>query len=92
MAASIGSDYEMRRALAKTAGRAMDDEALGSVLRAATNIGSDYELAELLVSLLREHGLPESVRADYEAALDTVGSRHERGRVLEAWHRAESGR
>jgi hypothetical protein len=92
VAASIGSDYEMRRALAQTAGRKMDERALSSVLRAAKDIGSDYELAELLVALLREHGLPESVRADYQAALDTVGNRHERGRVLEAWNRAESGR
>jgi len=92
VAASIGSDYEMSRVLAKTAGREMDEQALGRVLEAAKDIGSDYELAELLVALLREHGLPESVRGDYQAALDTLGNGHERGRVLEAWHRAEGRR
>ena len=89
VAASIGSDYEMRRALTEVADRPMGEAALSIALEAATHIGSDYELAELLVRLIRRHGVSEGVRDDFEAALETIGSQHERGRVLEAWHRAE---
>jgi hypothetical protein len=60
------------------------------VLVAAREIGSDYELAELLVELIGSQGVPAGLRGAYEAALDTIGSRHERGRVLEAWQQSES--
>lgn len=94
VAASIGSDYEMRRALSQVAERPMGEEALSSVLAAAREIGSDYELAELLVELIRRQGVPAGVRADYEAAVETIGSRYERDRVLDAWkrHEGSSGR
>jgi hypothetical protein len=89
VAASIGSDYEMGRALGQVAGRRMDRESLVSLLTAATDIGSDHELANLLVLVIGEQGIPEGTRADYERALETIGSRYDRGRVLEVWHPAE---
>jgi hypothetical protein len=89
VSASIGSDYEMGRALGQVAGRRMDRESLVSLLASAADIGSDHELANLLVLVIGEQGIPEGTRADYERALETIGSDYERSRVLEIWHPAE---
>lgn len=51
---------------------------------AGAEIGSDYELAELLVQLAGAARVGEALRPAFMEALETVGSRHERERVLAA--------
>jgi beta-lactamase regulating signal transducer with metallopeptidase domain len=83
---TIGSDYEFRRvASALVAGTRLDDAALTEVLQAASReVGSDYEMAELLVEIAHEYKLEGEVREAYLRASDTVGSSYENKRVLAA--------
>ena len=87
-AATIGSDYEMRRAFAKAVERPMNDETIAALLLSAREIGSDYELAQLLVELVKEHGIPDSLEREFRSTLDTVGSKYEHGRVTSEWYKA----
>ncbi|MDX1504006.1 MAG: hypothetical protein R3325_16730, partial [Thermoanaerobaculia bacterium] len=83
-AETIGSDYELRRTLAEAVERPLGGEGLVPLLRAALSIGSDFELAELLVAVARSQRLEGEARDAFEAALETVGSTYERRRVEEA--------
>ncbi len=80
---SIGTDFEQRRALAAAFGRpGLGAEELERLLATATGIGSDFDLAELLVELAASYPgrLPE---ATFRAAA-TLGTDYERRRVLSA--------
>jgi hypothetical protein len=50
---------------------------------------SDFEQAEVLLSLLRAHAIDTAARPDFIAAADTIQSDHEQTRVLAALVRAE---
>jgi len=89
-AASIGSDFELRRTLAAL----LDDPALSDpalappaaegVLEAASGIGSDFELAELLVTLASAYPPALALPPGYADALRSIGSDFEHRRALVA--------
>jgi beta-lactamase regulating signal transducer with metallopeptidase domain len=54
------------------------------VVEAGRTIGSDYELAELLIAIAKVQPLTERMQAGFVAAAKTVGSDYERRRVLRA--------
>jgi len=54
------------------------------VLESAKGIQSDYELGELLLTVIRRVPLDDAVRAAVRAAADLIGSQYDRRRVLEA--------
>jgi beta-lactamase regulating signal transducer with metallopeptidase domain len=90
-AATIGSDFERRRALTAVVQRPnVPVETLEAVVRSASDIGSDFEQAELLLEIARRHRVEGRLR---ERLLDlvesSIGSEHERGRVLAAVLRSE---
>lgn len=84
-AESIGSDYELRHALAAGLGNpAMTPAAQARLLQAAAGIGSDYELASLLVQLAESGRLDGPLLDAWRQALASLGSDYETGRVLSA--------
>jgi hypothetical protein len=54
------------------------------VADAGRTIGSDYELAELLIAVAKAQPLTEQMQAGFVAAARTLGSDYERRRVLQA--------
>jgi hypothetical protein len=84
---TIDSDFELRRALTPivTRGGAPSPVALSSVFKATSGIDSDFELASLLLALLKQQRLDDTTRAGFFAAVDTLQSDFERGRVLKAF-------
>ncbi len=84
-ARTIGSDHELRRTLSQFLDRpGLDDAGVETLLDAARDIGSDYELAELLRQLAAAHPIDGEVRPAFDRALATIGSEHQRERVLAA--------
>lgn len=80
---SINSDFEMARAFKRYLDTNPKPEFLVKVLDiAADNIGSDHELATLLVQASTECQLDNGVERAIKDSLKSVGSRHEKGRVL----------
>lgn len=83
-ARSIESDYEMRRVFSAALKRGpLENGLLNGMLDASRGIDSDYELASLLVQVVKLQSI-ESARTPFFAALGSVGSSYERGRVLQA--------
>ncbi|MDX1643463.1 MAG: M56 family metallopeptidase, partial [Thermoanaerobaculia bacterium] len=80
--ATIGSDSEMRRALAQLVGRPLTSGDLARALRLSQEIGSDFELAELLIDLLDQLPAGEPLPSELYEAVGTIGSDHEMARVL----------
>jgi hypothetical protein len=56
---------------------------LGSMLEASRNIDSDYELASLLMQVVKQQSI-DSARTPFFTALGSIASAYERGRVLQA--------
>ncbi len=85
-AEGIGSDYEHHRALSvAVASEKLSGDSLVAVLRsAAREIGSDYELASLLVEIAGRYNLTGTARDAYVEAASSIGSKYERGRAEEA--------
>ncbi len=81
---TVGSDYEFRRAAqALIEENTLDDASLVLLLEAAEDsLGSDFEMAQLLVQVARTHTLSEQTREAFLRASDTIGSNHENRRVL----------
>ena len=80
---TIGSDYEQRRVLDAVAARPdLSAQAVRSVLETSLGIGSDHELAQLLRQLAETHPIGDQVRPAFDRAVATIGSAHERERVL----------
>ncbi|MDA8017294.1 MAG: hypothetical protein MPN21_07575 [Thermoanaerobaculia bacterium] len=82
---TIGSDYEMRRSVEALLETHREDEDLRVLLTAAKQIGSDYDLAEVLVAMARSNPRP-AVDSAYRATLRFIGSDYERKRAEEAWN------
>ena len=80
----LASDYQHRRVLSAIITRSPDAARVGALLATADGIGSDYEMAELLVQtsqvLPREEALPPS----FFTALATIDSDYEHRRSLSA--------
>jgi hypothetical protein len=86
----IGADYEMRRTLSAVLELGPQGEDLVAVLETARSIGGDYEMAELLVQVAASPvGREGEVARAFADAVEQIGSKHERERVLVAWN-AES--
>ena len=83
---SVGSDFETRQALtAALTGAELESEALAAAIRASSRIGSDFELATLLVRNASDNeALEGEVRAAYVEVMDTIGSDFERSRARRA--------
>ncbi len=82
---TLGSDHELGRA----ANAALERPGLGHgelvrLLDAARSIGSNNQLAELLLELARRGLVDDELRPEVERTLGTIGSSHERERVREA--------
>ncbi|MBI2403848.1 MAG: M56 family metallopeptidase, partial [Gemmatimonadetes bacterium] len=82
--AQIPSDYAARRYYQVLLVRPNLDQAtlLRVVRQAGQEIGSDFELAELLIAVAKYQPLEESVRLAYVEAVGSIGSDFERHRAL----------
>lgn len=90
--ASISSDYEKGRVLAAFLKKEPGKETLLFALKSASTISGDYEKAQLLIKIANGFSLDQAAQTVY---LDTVGSIHsdyEKGRVLSALLKKESGK
>jgi hypothetical protein len=83
-ATGIRSDYEKHRVLSRLTETELSEEQLVALLTAAKEIGSDYELASLLVEVSSGRTLDGRSREAYIAATETIGSDYERRRALTA--------
>jgi len=93
--ATIGSDYEHRRALSalladSDADAALRPDVAAAIFVAAKDIGSDYEAAELLIGAARRGLVKDAASAPFFAAVDGIGSAYERRRTLSALLQADS--
>jgi hypothetical protein len=90
--ASIGSDYEHRRALnALLLSRdddgdrsSVDPAVSATIFAAAKDIASDYEAAELLIGAARRGLVRGAATSPFFDAVDGIGSDYERRRTLSA--------
>ncbi|HVS64108.1 MAG TPA: M56 family metallopeptidase [Thermoanaerobaculia bacterium] len=89
IAKDVGSDFELHRALSAAFERDLSAEGLERLLRTARGIGSDFELAELLIRVERRYALEGNARSAFDDALATL-SGHERRRVEESSRRSEA--
>ncbi len=82
--AQIPSDYAARQYYQVLLTRPNLDQAtlLRVVRQAGQEIGSDFELAELLIAIAKHQPLEESVRLAYVEAVGSIGSDFERHRAL----------
>jgi hypothetical protein len=61
-----------------------------AVLESAKTMGSDHELAELLIAVLQHAKVDDAIRAAVRASAGVIGSQYDRGRVYEALGTAET--
>lgn len=81
---TIEGDYEHRRVLSTLATRPdLSTESLASMLQSVSSLSSDYETASFLLQVAK-NPIEGSLRAPFFAAVESVGSGYERGRVLQA--------
>jgi hypothetical protein len=81
--ALVGSDYEHRRVLSAVAGGGGDPAVSTAALTSAAKIDSDYDLAQVLLGVVRA-GKVEASRDEFFRAVSTLQSGYERRRVLAA--------
>ena len=82
---TLHSDHERRRALEAVANlTSPSDTMLLTLFETASDIGSDYELASLLVRTAERHPLDTRLRPAYHLAVATLDSTLERRRALAA--------
>ena len=79
---TIGSDYEMRRALTAALTEPVSPKVSASVLAAAAGIQQDYERATLLIEVAKKGGLVTSTKTAYFDLVKGIRSPYEQGRVL----------
>ena len=83
-ARNIKSDYEMRRVFGAALKQGtLDSSLMSALLETSRAIDSDYELASLLVQIAKQQSI-EPVRAPFFAAVASLSSDYEEGRVLAA--------
>ena len=87
-AKSISSDYELR-VLLTAAVKQLPDDAPASLMEtmlttATSSIGSQYDLAEFLITVANSRPLTEAQRARLEQAAESVKSEYDYGRVMSA--------
>jgi len=64
-------------------------EVLKRLFEAVSSMGSDFEKAEVLLAVLKQHAIDAAERGPLIAAADTIRSDFEQGRVFAALVRAE---
>jgi beta-lactamase regulating signal transducer with metallopeptidase domain len=79
---TIGSDYEMRRALTAALTEPMTPKVSAAVLAAAVNIQADYERATFLIDVAKKGGLSPATKTAYFDLVKGIRSSYEQGRVL----------
>ena len=79
---TIGSDYEMRRALTAALTDPMTPKVSAAVLAAAVNIQADYERATFLIDVAKKGGLVPATKTAYFDLVKGIRSSYEQGRVL----------
>jgi hypothetical protein len=83
-ATGISSDHQKQRVMSRLAKTELTDEQLVALLSAAKTIGSDHQLASLLVEVSSGRTLSSRARNAYLEATETIGSDHQRRRALTA--------
>jgi hypothetical protein len=79
---TIGSDYEMRKAIVSLPYQMIDKSQTVQVLNlAADYIGSDYELAQTLTYILRQTPYKAELSSEIDYALASISSDSEKVRV-----------
>jgi beta-lactamase regulating signal transducer with metallopeptidase domain len=85
LAQDISSDYELRRALQQgLSQQALSPPRQAQLLGLAAQIGSDFERAELLISMAERVPADAALLPAWRDAVDDISSDFERRRVLEA--------
>jgi len=80
----MGSDHSREQVLrAALAGQA-DEATVLAVLESAREIGSDHSKAEVLVAVAARGRMSDRVRTAYASTAQTISSRYERDRVMQA--------
>jgi hypothetical protein len=88
---TISSDFERQRVLTTVLReQTLNDPLVGAVLESAVEIDSDHELSGLLLELLDRYPVGDSLRPSFDRAVETIGSKHDRDRVLSAAYRSQS--
>jgi len=80
---TIGSDYEQHQALAALLPSPPSPKVAAAVLAAATDIGSDYERATLLMTFTRRGGLTSAVTSAFFSLVTGMQSAYEQSRTLQ---------
>ena len=79
---SIGSDYEMRKAIISLPYQDLDKEQTAKIISlAAVYLGSDYELAQTLSYILRQTPHKAELNNEFDYALASMSSDHEKVKV-----------
>lgn len=81
---SIESSYDRRRVVASMVRPGVAPEVADQALKAAAGIQSDYDLAEVLVDIVKDGGLTDRTAPSFFAALPKIESDYEQRRVLQA--------
>jgi len=81
-ALSVGSDHESRRVLGAAMRDTLPADGVAQALHVARSIGSDHQLAELLMEVGGEHLRNAPVRSAFFEALRVIRSDNEKRRVL----------
>ena len=93
-AKTVNSDYDLR-VLLTAALKQLPDNAPASVLEgmlvtATSNIDSEYDLAEFLITVAKSGPLTDAQRTRLEQAAESVKSEYDYGRVMSALRRRKS--
>jgi hypothetical protein len=81
---SIESSYDRRRVIMRAVQPGVPPEVADQALKAAAGIQSDYDLAEVLVDIVKNGGLTDRTAPSFLAALSKVEGDYEHRRVLQA--------
>jgi hypothetical protein len=81
---SIESSYDRRRVIASVVRPGAPPEVVDQALKVSAGIQSDYDLATVLVDVVKSGGLTDRTAPSFFAALPKIESDYEHRRVLEA--------
>ena len=90
-AAGLDSDHYYTQTMALLIDQEVEPELLARIVEATTReVDSDHYLSELLLRILERHPVEGALRDTFMDAMDSLDSRHYRGRVAEALLRRSS--
>jgi hypothetical protein len=82
---TIDGDYELRRSLQDLVAGGRTTEDLHKLLTTARSIGSDYDMAEVLIAIASADEASPDLEPAFRASLQLIGSDFERERAEQAW-------